>query len=159
MRFLLTRIRRSTPNGAWLFFCLRFAQARIIHSTRGNSMIRWYRGHHPKSIKMQRTELPCGGRGVRGDSEPRLCNGVVRWRRRVGCRRSGSRWWAWGAWGILGVYRMWLAVRVWSAAALTRFGVTASAFYGAAPHKKLRLGSPKGLPSRSFFSEKTEAGA
>ena len=39
------------------------------------------------------------------------------------------------------------------------YGVTASAFYGATPHKKLRLGSPKGLPSRSFFSEKTEAGA
>ena len=39
------------------------------------------------------------------------------------------------------------------------YGVTASAFYGAAPHKKFQLGSPKGLPSRSFFSEKTEAGA
>ena len=39
------------------------------------------------------------------------------------------------------------------------FGVTASAFYGAAPHKKIQLGSPKGLPSRSFLSEKTEAGA
>ena len=39
------------------------------------------------------------------------------------------------------------------------FGVTASAFYGATPHKKIQLGSPKGLPSRSFFSEKTEAGA
>ena len=38
------------------------------------------------------------------------------------------------------------------------YGVTASAFYGAAPHKKVQLGSPKGLPSRSFFSEKTEAG-
>ena len=84
---------------------------------------------------------------------------LARWRRRVGYRRSRSRWRAWGAWGILGVYRMWLAVRVWSAAALTRFGVTASAFDGAAPHKKGQLGSPKGLPSRSFFSEKTEAGA
>ena len=41
---------------------------------------------------------------------------------------------------------------------LTRYGVTASAFYGAEPHKKVQLGSPKGLPSRSFFSEKTEAG-
>ena len=39
------------------------------------------------------------------------------------------------------------------------FGVTASALYGATPHKKIQLGSPKGLPSRSFFSEKTEAGA
>ena len=39
------------------------------------------------------------------------------------------------------------------------FGVTASAFYGAAPHKKIQLGSPKGLPSLRFFSEKTEAGA
>ena len=30
---------------------------------------------------------------------------------------------------------------------------------GAAPPvEKLRLGKPKGLPSRSFFSEKTEAG-
>ena len=27
------------------------------------------------------------------------------------------------------------------------YGVTASAFYGAAPHKKFQLGSPKGLPS------------
>ena len=54
---------------------------------------------------------------------------------------------------------MWCAVRVWPAVALTRYGVTASAFYGAAPHKKFQLGSPKGLPSRSFFSEKTEAGA
>ena len=34
------------------------------------------------------------------------------------------------------------------------YGVTASAFYSAAPHKKIQLGSPKGLPSRSFFSEK-----
>ena len=59
----------------------------------------------------------------------------------------------------MSVYRMWWAARVWSAVALTRYGVTASAFYGAAPHKKFQLGSPKGLPSRSFFSEKTEAGA
>ena len=41
---------------------------------------------------------------------------------------------------------------------LARYGVTASVFYGAAPHKKNQLGSPKGLPSLRFFSEKTEAG-
>ena len=34
------------------------------------------------------------------------------------------------------------------------FGVTASAFYGATPHKKIQLGSPKGLSSRSFFLRK-----
>ena len=34
------------------------------------------------------------------------------------------------------------------------YGVTASAFYGAAPHKKIQLGSPKGLPSRSFSPKK-----
>ena len=59
---------------------------------------------------------------------------------------------------FLSVWGMWCVARGWSAVALTRYGVTASAFYGAAPHKKVRLGSPKGLPSRSFFSEKTEAG-
>ena len=65
-----------------------------------------------------------------------------------------------GAWGWRGDERLPDAVCSAGVVRLRQgFGVTASAFYGAAPHKKLRLGSSKGLPSRSFFSEKTEAGA
>ena len=41
---------------------------------------------------------------------------------------------------------------------LCSYGVAASLFYFAALNKKVGLANHAGLPSRSFFSEKTEAG-